>query len=398
MYKILQTNTFESILLEKGKGSWVWDQDGKKYLDCVSGLWCVNVGHNHPYIAQALKKQIDSLIHRNMRFLTPVAIEAAEKVLDFVPGSYDRITFLNSGSEAMEFAINFACKVTRRHQILSLKDSYLGAYGLAKQASYHSHQPSELKIPYPECNRDSCNCLEEYGALIDKIIADYATDLACFVLEPIMVSGGIHKPCTAFIDELCKRLQEKNVLIVIDEVTCGYGRVGHRFGFQLYNFNPDIIATGKGMGNGYPISAIITKSQLEIKLSSNELYYAQSHQLDPLGSIVAKSVVEIFLNEKVIEKSKTKVQKISYILTQLQNPCIKEVRNIGMTFGLEIVMDNDNSTNNIILKIKEKLLEKGVVIGYSINKRLLRLLPSLTITNEEISFLQECLEEVFSEI
>ena len=145
--KILQTNSFEPVLIDKAQGSWFWDNSGKKYLDLTSGTWCVNLGHNHSKIIQAMKNQIDKLIHRGMKFLTPVTLEAAEKVLDFLPDKYDKITFLNSGSEAMEFAINFAQKASGRIKILSLKDSYLGAYGLAKESSYTSNKGSKLKIP-----------------------------------------------------------------------------------------------------------------------------------------------------------------------------------------------------------------------------------------------------------
>ena len=104
---ILKTNDFEPILLTKALDSWVWDTDGKKYLDCVSGTWTCNLGHKHPKIIQAMKEQIDAIIHRCMRFHTPTTLEAAEQVLSFLPAKYDKITFLNSGSEAMEFEISF---------------------------------------------------------------------------------------------------------------------------------------------------------------------------------------------------------------------------------------------------------------------------------------------------
>ncbi|MBD3192977.1 MAG: aminotransferase class III-fold pyridoxal phosphate-dependent enzyme [Candidatus Heimdallarchaeota archaeon] len=398
METILQTNIFEPILIEKANGSWFWDTKGNKYLDCVSGTWCVNLGHNHPRVIQAMKEQMDKLVHRSMRFLTPMTLQAAEDILLFFPHEYDKITFLNSGTEAVEFAINFAQKATNREKVLSLKNSYLGAYGIAKQYSYTSSKASDLKIDYPECDDINCNCLEDFNPLIEHIIENYSSELACFALEPILVSGGIHKPCTNFINELCKQLQEVGVLIVIDEVTTGFGRTGRKFGYEHYDITPDVIALGKAMGNGYPISAIITKAELEEKISPSNRYYAQSHQLDPLGAIAAATVVKIFEEEKVIEKSQEKIKQFNAFFQTLSHPAIKEIRSHGMLFGIQVQSYNNISSTDLVLQIKDKLLDEGVLIGYSVGKELLRLLPPLTITTEEREFVFQKLTKVFNEL
>jgi acetylornithine/N-succinyldiaminopimelate aminotransferase len=396
--QILQTHSFEPILLEKAKGSWVWDVDGKKYLDCVSGTWCTNLGHNHPKIIQAMKDQMDKLIHRSMWFLTPVTIEAAEKVLKFVPKNFDAVTFLQSGSEVVEYAISFAQSVTKRRKILSLKDSYLGAFGLAKQSSYHSGIASKLKIPYPICSASDCTCLDEHNELIEHISKEYIDELACFVLEPIMVSGGILKPCKAFVEELCKELQSADVLVVSNEVTCGFGRTGKKFGFEHYEIRPDIVAIGKAMGNGYPVSAILTNNRLADGLTPAEMYYAQSHQLDPLGSVVAKTVVDIFVEEQIIKKSQPKIKQIREIFESLSHPFIKEFRTHGMLFAIPIQSHGIISSKELLIKLKYELLKEGIIAGVSLGKELLRLIPPLTITDGEISFLKDKISKAFKAI
>ncbi|TET30521.1 MAG: aspartate aminotransferase family protein [Candidatus Heimdallarchaeota archaeon] len=394
--QILQTHSFEPILLEKAKGSWVWDVDGKKYLDCISGTWCTNLGHNHPRIIQAMKNQMEKLIHRSMWFLTPVTLEAAEKVLKFVPKNYDAVTFLQSGSEVVEYSINLAQKITQRRKILSLKDSYLGAFGLAKESSYHSGVASKLKIPYPICSASDCSCLDEHNELIDHISQKYVDELACFILEPIMVSGGILKPCKAFIEELCQRLQNAGVLVVSNEVTTGFGRSGKKFGFEHFDIRPDIVAIGKVMGNGYPVSAILTNNQLTDGLTPAEMYYAQSHQLDPLGAVVAKTVVEVFVEEQIIKKSQTKITQIRKIFESLSYPFIKEFRTHGMLFAISVQSHKNYSSKELLIKLKYELLKEGIIIGASIGKEILRLIPPLTITTNEIQILEEKINKVFN--
>ena len=395
---ILKTNEFELILLNKGEGSWIWDVKGNKYLDCESGMWCVNLGHNHPKIIHDMKKQLDEIIHRNKCFLTPTTLEAAEKLLKFFPNMYDKLTFLNSGTEAMEFGINLAKKVTKRKKVLSLQDSYLGAYGTAKNSSYTTTEDTKFKILYPICDSEHCNCLEEYQPTIDKIFHDFSSELACFVLEPVMVSGGIYKPCKDFIQYLCEKIHNSGGLIVIDEVTTGMGRTGNKFGYQLFDIVPDVVVLGKALGNGYPISAIITNSDLESKLSSAELYYAQSHQLDPLGAAVVKSVINVFNEEKIIDRSKQKIQIINDFLNNLDYQFIKEIRSKGMIFGIQIQPYKGKNSEEIILKLKNLLLDNGVLIGFNINREVMRLLPPLNIKEDEITFLKTKMIRVFESI
>jgi acetylornithine aminotransferase len=397
-YPILNTNEFESILLNKASGSWVWDTEDKKYLDCESGMWCVNLGHNHPKIVKALKKQSSEIWHRNKMFLTPTTLEAATKLLLFLPGVFDRITFLNSGSEAMEFGISFAKKVTRREKVVSLQDSYLGAFGQSKKSSFTSSTQSKLKIQYPICNEDECNCLDEHRDSVDFIFKANKENIACLVLEPIMVSGGIFKPCTKFIQYLCKRTTEEGGLIVIDEVTTGFGRTGNICGYEIFDIDPDLLVFGKAIGNGYPISAVATKAHFEEKCSPSELYYAQSHQLDPLGAAIVSSVIDTFHKEGILTKIHERITQINTVLQSLKHLWIEEIRSYGMIFAIQIKSFNSMSTDKIILKIKNKLLEKGILIGYSLQKEVIRFLPPLTITAEEIVFLEEKIKEVFDTI
>lgn len=395
---ILKTNQFESILIERAYGSWIIDVNGKKYLDCESGMWCCNLGHNHPEITEVIKNQSSKIIHRNKGFLNPVTVKAAEKLLNFIPDDYDRVTFLNSGSEAVEFAINFAKKITKRKTVLSLQDSYLGAFGIAKDLSFTSQEKSDFKLDFPVFGTKECDDPEVFIQKANSVIDANADDIACFVLEPIMVGGGVLKSCSKFVEHICNRMKEIEALVIIDEVTTGFGRTGEKFGYELFDIAPDILALGKALGNGYPVSSVVTRSILEKKLSPSELYYAQSHQLDPLGTSIALKVVDLFESEEIIEKSKTKIANLHSFLKSLSYPFIQEIRSYGFIFAIELQAFENLSTTDLILKIKDDLLDEGVMIGYSIGKEQIRFLPPLIISGDEIGFLQEKIIKVFDSI
>ncbi len=396
--QIINTIEFEPILINKALGSWIWDTEGKKYLDCESGMWCSNLGHNHPRVIQAAKNQLDKIIHRNKSFLTPITLEAADAILKFMPTSFDKITFLNSGSEAMEFAISFAKKATKQEKVLSLQDSYLGAFGEAKESSYTSLDKLELKIPYPVCYEESCDCLENTRLAIDRTLDGIIDEIACFALEPVMVSGGVFKPCNQFIKYICDEIQSNGGLVVVDEVTTGFGRTGKKFGYELLGIKPDVVVLGKALGNGYPVSAIITTSEHEIKCSSSELYYAQSHQLDPLGAAVAKEVVKVFEEDSIIERNQNTIIELEQFFKSLNYGFIEEVRSIGMMFALKFKDYKGFKAGELVVRLKDELLAEGVSVGYNVGKGLLRLLPPLTMNAEEVQYLKEKMRNVFSNI
>ncbi len=395
---ILQTNEFENILVNRAEGSWIRDVEGNKYLDCTSGVWCLHLGHNHPEIIQTIKCQSEKLIHRNNRFLAPITIDSAETILKFIPGAFDKITFLNSGSEAVEFAINLAKRITGRDHIISLQDSYCGAYGTAKSISYTSNIEEKLKIPYRTCETDNCVCLEELLPSLDGLFQDESFSPAAFVLEPIIVSGGIHKPCTEYVKEVSKRVRKAEGLIIVNEVTTGFGRSGKKFGFMHYDIEPDIIAMGKSLGSGYPVSAIATYAQLETRIPQDQRYYVQSHQLDPLGAAVAKTFVEIIESENIIEGSQKTIQQLSEFFSSFEYPFVKEIRSFGMIIGIQIQPYRDKTSKEIIIAIKDELLKEGIMIGLSLGKELLRLLPPLNLKKEEIEFFIDKMTLVFEKI
>ena len=181
------------------------------------------------------------------------------------------------------------------------------------------------------------------------------------------------------------------------------GRTGKKFGYEHYQITPDIIALGKALGNGYPVSAVVTRSDLEAQLASYELYYAQSHQLDPLGTSIALKVIEVFEEENIIEKLQPKIEKIHSFLKSLSHSFIKEIRSYGFIFAIEF---NKLGTDylgkdrvwELIARMIEDLLEEGVMIGYNVNKNQVRFLPPLTISDDEIEFLIKAMVKVFDEI
>ncbi|MHA2365889.1 MAG: aminotransferase class III-fold pyridoxal phosphate-dependent enzyme, partial [Candidatus Hodarchaeales archaeon] len=258
-FPIITTNEFEEIQLSRGKGCFVWDNNDNKYLDVESGIWCCNLGHNHPEINAVAKQQIDKFIHVGSRFLTPITISAAKNLCQLLPGDdFSKVTFLNSGSESVDFAIKIAKLCSNKSKVISISGGYLGAFGLAASASGSNEKANYIKIPLiTESKNCQKNC--DFSCIESDLLTNLKNDdnLSCFVFEAVLVSGGIYKPCTNLIQEICKIVHNQGGYIVANEVTAGFGRTGKLFGYLHHQIDPDIIALGKALGNGFPVSAVV---------------------------------------------------------------------------------------------------------------------------------------------
>jgi len=346
------------------QGCTLVDRRGHTYLDCESGVWCTALGHNHPRVSQVLANQSATLSHLGFRYGCDVVEEAAIdllKILDFPDG---KVVFLTSGSEAVELSMKLAQIATGRNRWIGLEPSYLAAYGLG------------------------CNVGTDRWLLLDRAdtVPQRAFDtlqIAALVFEPGSAGGSVHFPAPSLIEPVAHDLQHGGGLVVVDDVTTGMGRTGKWFGFQHYNIKPDIVAVGKGLGNGYPVSAVAVRQRVADTIEAAGLHYVQSHQNDPLGCAVVREVIAVMEDEELIARSQQLGDTLLNQLQQLDNTAIKAVRGKGLMIAIELVETVQAGD------VFEHMLKRGCLLGCNPSYNCIRLMPPLTITEKQVEHLME---------
>jgi acetylornithine/N-succinyldiaminopimelate aminotransferase len=389
MKHILRCHDFVKNDIIRGENCYLYDKNNKRYVDFESGIWCTVVGHANPRINRRIVDQISKVTHLGYRFTNYLAEEAATSLLDTISEIDGKCIFLCSGSEAVEFGINVAKLFTGRKLFLTLSESYLGAYGSAGMKG-----DGWVKIDLAKCSHCRENeCLRECMSL-KEIRFDR---IGAFVFEPGSSSGKVKFPPEKLISLLVKEVGNFGGLILVNEVTTSFGRTGKWYGFNHYNIKPDIIAFGKGLGNGYPVSAVAMKKEIATELENNKFRYVQSHQNDPLGCAVASEVIRIIREGDLVTRSHKLGSQLTNLLTELQNrfPFIKEVRSRGLMIGMEFSKPQNDFNVELVFN---EMLKRGFVIGYNPDADLIRFLPPLTIEEGEIEAVAKNLNIVLEKL
>lgn len=363
-------NTTDKILV-KSKGCYKYDSNGKEYIDFEAGVWCTNIGHSPDNIVNTIAQQAKESLHSGYHFRNLPSEQLSEELQKLIGFKDGASVFLSSGSEAVNLAITIAQKISFGRKVLKIDNSYIGAYG------YGQMRPDNEYLVNVKFND------------LDAINNINFADISALVLE----TGGasievVQFPGYDFVSKLVKKAKENNCLIIAEEVTTGFGRTGKWFGFQNYNIIPDIVVTGKALGNGYPVSGVVVSDGVKKELIENIFIFGQSHINDPLGCAVGLEVIKEIKANNLIEKSKNIGEYFKDKLENLLNKYpekIKEVRAKGLILALEF---NENFNGETINK---KLFEEGIITGFKLNT--LRFMPPLVIEKKHIDRLVIALEK-----
>ena len=380
MNHILKCHDIVKTNFVRAENCCLYDDEGKQYLDFESGIWSTVLGHSHPRINRTMKTQIGKVVHLGTRYPGFLAQDAAIAILDIVGINNGKCVFLSSGSEAVELGVQTARRCSEKPLLLTFSNSYLAAYGSAGKKSSAEWQ----LLDWSACTHiDLCDCLKEIPF----------EDIGGFVFEPGGSGSGFVKfPPKHLVQEIAQRVEENGGLLVANEITTGIGRTGKWFGFQHYDIQPDIVAIGKGIGNGYPISAVAMRQDIAEELENSGFYYAQSHQNDPLGCSVAKEVINVLREENWIEKGNAVGTFFLEELMRLEEKydVVKEVRGRGLLLALEFHPHENISATWLY----HALLDKGFLVGYYHAGNILRFDPALTVDEKDISRLVECIDSI----
>jgi len=382
LFKDYSLNTYTRCgpVFVKGKGSWLWDDKGDRYLDLFPG-WGVSIlGHAHPRVVQAVGEQAKKLIHLpNNLYFKEQALLAQEISRKSFPA---KVFFANSGAEAVEGAIKFSriFGKGKRYEIISMKNSFHGRTFGALSATAQEVYKEPFKPVLPGFKVAKFNDFESFKKKVTpKTVA--------VILELIQGEGGINVAGKEYVCKLQEFCKKKKILIIVDEVQTGMGRTAKLFCYQNYYLVPDLLILSKGLGSGVPISALVVKRKIADVIKPG--MHASTFGGSPLVSKVSREVFKIIEEEKLIKNAK---DKGSYLIKRLYAfkkmfPFIKEVRGIGLMVGLEL----DINSGPVFLEcLKKKLLIN------STHKKVLRIMPALNVTKLELDKGLKILEEVLA--
>lgn len=383
MTAILRCHDIDKTDFQQARNCTLIDSRGRRYTDLASGIWCTALGHNHPRLARAMHDQIDQLIHLGTRYPSQHCEEAAVALLPRLGLAGGKCLFLSSGSEAVECAVQAARRATGRKLCLSFASSYFGSYGAAVNKAKEEWLTVDWRAYDPS----------RPLALLEGL--PFA-ELAAFVFEP----GGsgselVQFPPEPLVRAIANRVTAAGGLVVANEITTGMGRTGRWFGFAHYPLAPDLVAVGKGLGNGYPVSAVAVSAAVAARLEEIGFRYVQSHQNDPLGAVVAKEVIAEMSEGDWVARGAALGQWFRAQLKELatKHPAIKEVRGRGMLLGIALQSDARPSASNL----HRRLFERGFLLNVLPAGNLLRLDPALTIEEEQLTAFLVTLDELLAE-
>jgi acetylornithine aminotransferase/acetylornithine/N-succinyldiaminopimelate aminotransferase len=379
---IFGTYTRSPIVLTRGEGMRVWDSDGKEYLDFVSGLAVLNVGHLHPRVIEAIQKQSKRLMHVSNLYYTEPQIRLAELL---VTHSFaDKVFFCNSGAEANEAAIKLARKVfndrgkKNRYEIITMEQSFHGrtmaALSATEQKKFHcGFEPLLTGFTYVPFNNP-------------QAVEAAITDATCAVMvEPIQGEGGVNCPAPDYLGHLRDICDRHGVLLIFDEVQVGMGRTGQLFAYEHYDVEPDIMTLAKALAGGMPIGAMLAKEDSASSFSAGA--HASTFGGNPLSTAAGVATFEVLLQDSFLDNCR---QRGEYFYAQLlalkeKHPSIIQVKGKGLILGIELDFEGK--------AIAQACMERGVLINCTMGN-ILRFLPPLIITEKEIDTLIQMLDEL----
>ena len=373
------------VTLVRGQGSRVWDEDGREYLDCVAGIAAVSLGHSHPEVVKAVQEQAASLMHVSNYYYTVPQIKLAQLMCDHT--GMDKVFFCNSGAEAVEGCIKLARKWG--------KEKREGAFEIiVAEGAFHGRTLATVTATANEKYRAPFTPLVEGFVRVpfndlEAIKRATTGKTAAVLLEPIQGEGGVIVPDDDYFPQLRAWCDEADILLMADEVQVGVGRVGALFAHQLYGIEVDVMAVAKGLGGGFPIGAFLAKDHCAVLgLGDHGTTFGGNPLATHVGYTVLKHIIENDLSAQVAKKGEHLERRLHSLADR--HPMVKEVRGKGLLWAIEL--DRAAAEEAVRLCLEEGLLANNV------KPTALRLMPPLTITEEELDRAVEIVERVLGRI
>jgi 4-aminobutyrate aminotransferase len=409
------TNFYQQPLVaDRGSMQYVWDVEGRRYLDFFGGILTISVGHANPRITGPIKTQVDKLQHLSTLYPNEAIVSLAEKVARITPGALNSTFFTNSGTEANETAILLARMATGSYDIVALRHAYAGGSSLTKsvtaQAPWrksgiisigvaHAINPYCYRCPlglkYPDCE---VACAKDVENLIQT---GTSGQIAAFIAEPIQGVGGFITPPPEYFKIVFKTVKRYGGLFISDEVQTGFGRTGKKwFGIEHWEVTPDIMTCAKGMANGAPIGATITTKELAASFQGLTI---STFGGNPVTSVAAKATIDFIEEEQLLENADTMGHYFRGKLEELQRkyPVIGDVRGKGLMQALELVKDRQTKepAPEATIQLLERTRDHGLLVGKGgLYGNVIRLSPMLNIGKADVDEAACLLDKSLAEV
>jgi 2,2-dialkylglycine decarboxylase (pyruvate) len=408
---LLIIQPFMDSLIVRGEGCYLIDAEGRRILDLAAGQFCSILGHSHRGFIRCMQQQMEKIWHLGDQYVSPGILKAAARLAGIAPSNLKKVIFLSTGSEANECAMRIAKAVTGRTGMLAFTRGYYGISLATRSLSSISDYPgkvdfqpapiNQLKILTPTCQRcpigleyPSCGstCLE----VSLEMVAQQLENVAAVILEPVVSAGGMIFPPKDYLQKLYAKSRSIGALFIVDEAQTGFGRCGKWFDIQHAEIEPDILVVSKTAGNGYPAAAVVVSDEVARSLEVQGFTHLSSHQNDPLAAAAVHAVIDIVEEEGLIKHSR---EMGSYFVDglkalQQKHPIILDVRGRGLMIGLEL-SDRFQLERGINLGLTLAMLceLKGLHITFSYYEPVVRFIPPLIISKEEIDVAIVVLDE-----
>ena len=368
--------------IARAEGCLLQDVNGKTYIDLIGGISVANIGHRHPKVIEAIKKQLDAYMHVMVygEFIESPQVQYAKLLTDHLPSSLNSVYFTNSGAEAIEGAMKLAKRVTNRTQIIAFKNSYHGSTQGALSIIGDEYWRNAFRPLLPGILHLEYNSFESLDEISERT--------ACVIAETVQAEAGIIVPSKEWLQALSKKCRETGTLLILDEIQAGFGRTGKLWGFENFEIVPDVLVLGKALGGGMPLGAFIADRKLMDAFTENPILgHITTFGGHPVCCAAGMTALKVLLEEKIIDSVKTKEELFRSLLVHKK---IKAIR----PFGLWMAVEFDSFETN--KKVLDACIESGIMTDwYLFAANCLRISPPLTISKKQIEevsgkFLQSC--------
>jgi len=373
------------IEIAEAKGIYQYDTQGKKYMDLISGISVSSLGHRHPAITSAIKKQIDKYSYSMVygEFIQSPQVDLANELCQLLPSNLDNVFFVNSGSEAVEGALKLAKRYTGRSEMIAMNNAYHGSSHGALSLLSNKEYTRKFRPLLPDIKHINLNNLAELEAITTKT--------ACVIIEPVQGEGGVNIATKEYLKKLRQKCTETGTLLIFDEIQTGMGRTGKFFFFEHYNIIPDILLLAKAFGGGMPLGAFISSQKIMHSLTHNPILgHISTFGGHPVSCAAALANIEVLKNSDLIAQVEAKGKLFE---EKLKHSKIKEIRRMGLMLALDL------GDFDMVLNVIHKAMEKGIILDWFLwNEQSIRLAPPLIITENELQKAASIIVEILDEV